>query len=135
MRERKWADARVIFETLRDRDPLSPTWQSMLNRAALEARAEERWLEGSKHLEERRTGEALRALRGVTPQSAFYEQARAKISELLDRRDELLGKGDALCKQKQWAGCHDLYVDAFAITPDDAALSAKIKALQKKLGK
>lgn len=135
MRDHKWDDARKVFETLRDRDPLSPTWQSMLNRAALEAHAEQRWLEGSKQLAERQLGEALKSLRGVTPQSAWYEQARTKVNELLDGRDALVSKGDALCKQKQWAGCHDLYVDAFAITPDDSDLGAKIKTVRKKLGK
>ena len=135
MGQRRWAEARAIFEKLRDRDPLSPTWQSMLNRASLEVQNELRWTTGSKHLADRQLGDALKALRGVTPQSAYYDQARTKVTELLDTRDALVVKGEKLCDQKQWSACHDVYVDAFAITPDDADLGARLDAVRKKLGR
>lgn len=135
MADRKWGEARAIFEKLRDRDPLSPTWQSMLNRASLELQNEERWKTGTKQLADKQLGDALRSLRGITPQSAYYDEARAKVSELLDTRDALVEKGRKLCDGKQWSACHDVYVDAFAITPDDADLAARLADVRKKLGR
>ena len=135
LRDRKWAEAKALFAKLRDADPLSPTYQSLFNKANLEDKNRSHLEGGRKNLEQRMFAEALREFQAVTVQSAYREEARTEVGKLLDRKDELVHQGDTLCKEKSYQACHDHYVDAYAITPDDGALSDKLAKVRKRLGK